>query len=122
MKLGLHVSSFLPIALTQWVNRGLHDVPAEFLNFPIPEDGLNVTGNVFNWFEEKMNEENSNKIHQKHNRGPSPGGFGGFAKNNQNVSDLIQARNAITMSRFQISLPLLSDYVCRLFQVLKLVT
>ena len=70
---------------SQWLNRGLHEVPAEALGWlSIPPNGVNVTGNVFEWFDE-MEEKllNDTSGLQKHNR------FG-----------------------FSISLPLMNKYGC----------
>ena len=80
----LILSSFTTLISAQWVHRGLHEIPQEFLNFPIPQDGLNVTGNVFNWLEEQ-----TSKQQQKHTRGPSFGGHANF-NNGTAFTELVQ--------------------------------
>ena len=82
----MKILSFIPVISAQWVHRGLHDIPAEFLNFPIPQDGLNVTGNVFNWLEEQTSKQQQQ--HQKHTRGPNLG-EGNFNNTNR-FTELVQ--------------------------------
>lgn len=105
MKSGL--ISLMSVGSAQWVHRGLHDVPAEFLTFPIPETGLNVTGNVFNWLEEQNNNNSP-----QHTRGPSMGGAPAFGGSRNQSSMLTQRNGGGLATRFQINLPLLADYGC----------
>ena len=58
----------------QWLNRGLHEVPAEALGWlRIPPNGVNVTGNIFEWFngmESRILGNTTLSSHrQQHNRG-----------------------------------------------------
>jgi len=55
---------------SQWLNRGMHEVPAEALGgLTIPPKGVNVTGNVFEWFNDQETRlSNDTSLLQKHNR------------------------------------------------------